>query len=319
MKKKFLLLAVSLFLLTSCGTVKLTNGGNAVVTFKDNEGISSQELYDNLKKTYGSEAIVNMIDTYLLEKEYETTDDEKKYISEVIKSTKSAAEQYETDYLSYINQAYGLTSESAFKDYISLNYKRNLWITDYAEKEVSEKQINEYYETMTIGDIEASHILISTEATDNMTEDEKDALNKKSLETAKEIITKLDAGEDFAALAKEYSDDEASKKEGGYLGYFNRGKMTDKFESAVIDLKVGTYSKTPVETEFGYHIIYKTAQKDKPELKDVESSIKSTVASEMLSTDQTLYLTAIKALREKYEMTIKDSVIKDGYDKIMSN
>ena len=150
-----------------------------------------------------------------------------------------------------------------------------------------------------------------------MTDDEKDNLNSEAQKKAKEVIVKLNNGEDFAELAKEYSDDTASAKEGGKLGYFNRGEMVSAFEEAAIALKVGEYSKTPVKTEFGYHIIYKTNQKDKPALKDVKDEIIKTIADEIMNSDQTLYSNALKALREKYEMTIKDSTLKNGYDSLV--
>lgn len=315
--KKVLLVVCLLLLITGCGNVKLKNGENAAVTFKDEEGISSDDLYNELKKNDGAKTLLNMIDTYLLEKEYDTTSDEKDYIKEIISSVKEYATQYNMTFNDYISNYYGVTSEDAFKELVSLNYRRNLWSTEYAKSQVSDKQINEYYENYTIGDIEASHILISTQATSDMTDDEKDNLNKEALKKAKEVIVKLNNGEDFAELAKEYSDDTASAKDGGKLGYFNRGQMVSAFEEAVIALKVGEYSKTPVKTEFGYHIIYKTNQKDKPTLEDAKEEIIEKIASEMLESDSTLYAKSLIALREKYEMTIKDSVLKSGYDSLV--
>ena len=312
--KKILLVTCILLLITGCGNVKLKNGENAAVTFKGDEGISSDELYNELKKNEGAKTLINMIDTYLLDKEYDVTTEEKDYVKDVISSVKEYAKQYNMDYGTYISQYYGMNSEKAFEEYAALNYRRNKWVEDYAKTQVTDKQIKEYYESYTIGDIEASHILISTQATSDMTDDEKDNLNAEALKKAKEVIVKLNNGEDFAELAKEYSDDTASAKEGGKLGYFNRGEMVSAFEEAAIALKVGEYSKTPIKTEFGYHIIYKTNQKDKPKLKDVKDEIIKTIADEMMNSDETLYSNALKALREKYEMTIKDSVLKDGYD-----
>ena len=89
--KRILLVVCCLLLITGCGNVKLKNGENAAVTFKDEEGISSDELYNELKKKNGAETLINMIDTYLLEKEYDTTSDEKDYIKEIITSVKEYA------------------------------------------------------------------------------------------------------------------------------------------------------------------------------------------------------------------------------------
>ena len=61
--KKILLVTCILLLITGCGNVKLKNGENAAVTFKDEEGISSDELYNELKKNEGAKVLINMIDT----------------------------------------------------------------------------------------------------------------------------------------------------------------------------------------------------------------------------------------------------------------
>ena len=142
MKKIFLLL-LSLFLLAGCKDVKLTNGENALVTFKEG-GISSDELYQELKETYGAEKLMNLIDMHLLEKLYETDNDEKAYVNQTVKTTKKTAKDMNADFDLYLNYYYGLANESAFRDYLSLTYKRNLWVKDYAKETVSEKQINEY-------------------------------------------------------------------------------------------------------------------------------------------------------------------------------
>ena len=94
----------------------------------------------------------------------------------------------------------------------------------------------------TVDVIKARHILVETE------------------EEALGIIARLDAGEDFAALAKEHSLDTGSAANGGDLGYFatngaTTSKMVDEFTAGAVALEIGEYSKTPVESQFGYHII----------------------------------------------------------------
>lgn len=83
------------------------------------------------------------------------------------------------------------------------------------------------------------------------------------LQTAKEVLDKLAAGESFEQLAQTYSTDTGSKEQGGDLGWFPRGVMVSEFEEAAFSLPVGETS-LPVQTQFGYHIIRVVARQVRP-------------------------------------------------------
>ena len=76
-----------------------------------------------------------------------------------------------------------------------------------------------------------------------------------SEDEAKAIIADLDAGGDFAAIAKDKSKDPGSAANGGDLGFIKRGETVKAFEDAAFALDVGQYTKTPVQSQFGWHII----------------------------------------------------------------
>jgi peptidyl-prolyl cis-trans isomerase D len=95
-------------------------------------------------------------------------------------------------------------------------------------------------------EVRASHILLKTEG-----KTEADVKAK-----AEEILARAKAGEDFAALAKQYSEDDSNKQQGGDLDYFQRGAMVPEFEQAAFSMKAGDISEL-VKTSFGFHIIKK--------------------------------------------------------------
>ena len=122
----------------------------------------------------------------------------------------------------------------------------------------------------------ASHILLSVKKDASA---EEDAKIKKKLE---DIAARIEKGESFSDLAKEFSEDPGSGKRGGDLGYFARKAMVPAFDEAVFTLKVGELSK-PVKTSFGYHLIKLDDIKEahtKPLDNVIKEQIKRTITAE---------------------------------------
>ncbi len=108
----------------------------------------------------------------------------------------------------------------------------------------------------------------------------------KKLALANEILKKLEADGDFAELAKEYSEDPGSKENGGLYEKVKQGQMTPAFEKAALALEPGSYTKTPVETDFGFHIIKlegKTETKDAEGKPSLEYSARHILISTQMS------------------------------------
>ena len=326
MKKKLLICLAVLGLTSGCGKVStLPNGDDALVSFSNtNLGISAGDLYSEVKGTALSK-LIDMIDTkILLDKYPDKSSDADKYVNEqydLIKTNfkddngkfdeKSLKEQ--------IYALYGITDIDKFKDIIRLNYYRTEAVNDYAKNNVTDKQIQKYYDENVYGDISCKHILITPAVTDNMSDEDKTKADKEALQKAKDIIKKLKNGESFDDLAKEYSDDTSNKDKGGDLGYFNTGDMLEEFEKAAFALKKGKYTTTPVKTKYGYHIILKTDEKEKPSLEDKKEEIIKTLASEAKSNDTALSINALVELRKEYGMNIEDDEMSKLYSTYISN
>lgn len=125
------------------------------------------------------------------------------------------------------NQRRMLLANAALRDYIDAH-------------PITEEQMKKEYEQRVAAggtkELKARHILVKTEA------------------EAKAIIAQLDKGADFAKLAKAKSTD-SSAKEGGELGWFSPSQMVKPFTEAALALKKGEYTKTPVQSQFGWHVI----------------------------------------------------------------
>lgn len=123
-----------------------------------------------------------------------------------------------------------------------------------AKVQVTPQQEEEFYNNnkssrfTTPAQVHASHILFTVDA--NAPEAEK----AKVKETATGVLTRARAGEDFATLAKTYSQDPGTVQKGGDLGFFPRGRMVKEFEQAAFNMSAGSISDL-VESQFGYHII----------------------------------------------------------------
>ncbi|NNU50422.1 peptidylprolyl isomerase [Rhizobium sp. WYCCWR 11279] len=139
-------------------------------------------------------------------------------------------------------------------------------------------------------EVHARHILVKTE------------------DEAKDIIKQLDAGKDFAELAKEKSTD-PNKSEGGDLGYFSRGRMVKEFEDAAFALEKGTYSKTPVKTDFGFHVIKVEDKRDAPPppFDQVQDQVRQLVMRDK-------YLALLNQAKTSAKIEITDETLRKGYD-----
>ena len=327
MKKKVLLSLLILGTLTGCGKIpKLANGEEAVVSFKKEEtAISATDLYNNIKKKYALSSLIDMIDSKILLEKYadKASDAEKEADSQIENIKKYYVNEQgkydEEQLLTAIKQIYGIDSLKEFKELLKLSYYRDLAVTDYSKEQITDKEIEKYYKDEVAGDISAKHILITPKTTDDMSDEDKKKAEDEALKTAKEVINKLNKGEDFDKLAKEYSNDDSNKDNGGDLGYFNKGAMVEEFEKAAYALKLNTYTKEPVKTKFGYHIILKTGEKEKASLDSQKDTIREKLAKEKREADAAYAIEAMVEIRKSYGMKIQDDELAKQYETYISN
>ncbi len=317
--KKILTLSVATLLLVSgCGKIpKLENGQDAVVTIKNGD-ISVDTLYQSVKDRYALSTLLDLIDTQILEKEYKSDDEEKEEVEGQIQSW-LATFGSEDLLLKQVSSYFGVNTMEELRTYLKLQHKRTKAVEDYVRKNVTDKEIKKFYDEVIFGDIEVSKILIEPEVTEDMTSSDKTAAEEDAKKKANEVITKLKNGEKWEDLVKEYTSDESHKDDGGNIGYISHGSLTEEAEKAVLMLKKGQYTTSPVKTTYGYEIYLRGEQKAKAKLETLKDDIIEEVAKNKLKDDSSLEITAMDEFRKSYKVNITDKELKTQYENYVTN
>ena len=194
----------------------------------------------------------------------------------------------------------GLQDDATFKQriaYLTDRELHNAYFKKHVVDAVTPDEVKARYEAEIAkiepqDEVRARHILVKTE------------------DEAKAVIADLDGGKDFVELAKEKSTD-PNKSEGGDLGFFGKGRMVPEFEAVAFTLEPGTYTKEPVKTQFGFHVI-KVEEKRKqqpPALEQVEGQVRQIVMRDK-------YVELLEKAKADAGVEIADPELKKAYDAV---
>lgn len=151
------------------------------------------------------------------------------------------------------------------------------------------------------GMIKTAHIMIK--GNDDKSKDISDDTKKQKID---EIYEKVKAGEDFAALAKQYSDDKGSARKGGELPEFNAGKMVAEFEEAAFTLKKDGDFSEPFKTPYGWHIVKRLSLEELQSYDDLYQTLKAKVARDSRSNKSKQALFAKIKAENNFKENIKE-------------
>ena len=192
----------------------------------------------------------------------------------------------------------GLKETDLFKaqmNFVAARSLHNMYFQKNVVEAITDEELKTRFDKETAGlppekEIKARHILLKTE------------------EDAKAVIAELDAGGNFEEIAKTKSTG-PSGPAGGDLGFFGKGQMVPEFEAATFALETGKYTKEPVKTQFGFHVILKEEERDKPlpEFEAVKDQIRQLVLREK-------YFALVQDTKKAVPVEILDETMKSDIE-----
>lgn len=270
---------------------QLKNGEEKVVSI-DNYTITADTLYESLKNMGSVYIIINEIDAKILDNLYETTD-------EMIEEVTSEANYYlntASNYYGYSVTAFlssnGFTSFEDFKNNLILEYKRNLYLTDYLKKEITEEEVKNFYNDLT-GAMSGKYILID------------------DLDTTKKILADLKSGKTYSEIINAYNDKINIK---ALKNIEFDSNIEDEIYEELKNLEVNSYSNNYFNLNDKYVVVFKDDEIEKASLEDLNERIKIYLAEEKINQDDgTIANEILNDLREKYNLHFFDTSIEKEY------
>ncbi|EJQ12739.1 peptidylprolyl isomerase [Bacillus cereus] len=242
--------------------------------------VTEKELSKELRQTYGKSTLSQMMLNKALLDKYEVSDEEAK------KQVDAAKEQMGDKFEVALEQV-GLKNEDELKE----KMKPEIALEKAIRATVTDKDVKDNHKP----EMKVSHILVK---------DEK---------TAKEVKEKINNGEDFTALAKQYSEDTGSKEQGGEIAGFAPGQTVKEFEEAAYKLDAGQVSE-PIKTSYGYHIIKVTDKKELKPFDEVKDTIRKDLEQQRLQDATGKWKQqVINDLLKEADIKVTDKEFKDTF------
>ena len=274
---------LALTLAASLGLAACSDSANEVVLTSTYGDLTQEDFYKEMKNIAGTQFLEQIMIEKILNDKYKVSEKDVDAEFEEVKA------QFGDNFESALAES-GLTEDS-LRSNIKFNQLKMQAIAD----SITDEDIQAYYDQAS-HELKGRHILVEDEA------------------TANEVIEKLNAGEDFATLAKELSLDTASGANGGDLDWFTVGQMVTEFNDAAYALEVNEISK-PVKSDYGYHIIQitdKRAIEDFGTFEEKKDAIKETLVSKA-QPDVEYWNTIVAELVKDAKIEVKDKDLSNAF------
>ena len=300
-----LLLGLLIMVMFTPKRIATLKDGQEPIAKLDGKNITSNELYTMMKNHYSVSLLLDKIDTDILTKLYPEDDEMKETVNSTAENYLNQYKQYgytEEQFLS----SNGFSNYNDFLDYLKLDYRRRQYEDKYVEDNLTDKEIEKYYNDNVFGDINCQHLLVTVKSDDDsegLTDEEAKAL-------AEEIITKINDGTSWDDIKEQYKD-KTTFEDLKYQSW--DASLEESFLKAIKEMDENSYSKEPTKTSYGYHVIHTLDKKEKPTLKDAKETIIEKLVSEKKSEDTNLLYKALIALRKEHKLEFTDTDLEDKY------
>lgn len=312
MKKTLYLVAVLALLVTAtaCGNPSIKNGKEAVAQI-NGKSYTADDLYKELKGQYGYTTVMNWVDKTIAESEVETTSEIEAYAKEAIEFYTYYAQAYSlslSDFCANYLGLSGITSEDDLKEYVILDRKLSIAVTNRVASKVKDKEVADYYKENYKKVYTYRDILVTDG--DDATDTTKKILKELKGKKGDKLVEK------FEELAKKYSE-ASTKDDGGLVKEAIKADVDSEVWKKLEKLDDKKYSTEAIKGADGYHIILRVSKDKAKELDEVKDEIKQKIAEKKLTDDQFLNYDILTELRNKYKLVFKDSDIKKKYDEAL--
>ena len=320
-----IILLVAVLIFTLCTKrVPLTSKGEEIVATIKGKKVTADELYLSLKDKTGKDQLLTIIDEFIADKEVTITEEDEEYVKEIVDYYVEYAEYYETDLATFLANYVGITgitTEKEFSEFVLKDYKKTLAVQKYIGEKADEKDLKEYYKENFSDTLTAKHILIEVDKEAKDAEKADEEAYKKAVKLIQKLndIDSKKLDKKFEELAEKNSDDTGTYANGGLVENFKKSEVEKEFYEAAYKLKDGEYTKEPIKTTYGYHIILKVSSTPVEKYEDIVADVKKAYAEAELTKDSNLLPLKWDELRNQYKLSIKDDLIKKAYEEALDS
>ena len=292
------------FVMKATGIAKLKYGSDTVATV-NGKSVNAESIYEKLKVSGGLSILLNDIDKVILDDMFTLTEKEEE-------DAKEDMEEYIEYYTAMgyseksILASVGATNKEEFLEIVKTSEKSNKYLYNYLEGKLEEGAVQKYYDEHKeeIESYDSEHVLVRI--TDTVTDEQALAL-------ANEILNKINDGKTFDDIEEEYGNQIVRE----HLGFQSKtASLEQPYLDELIALEDGAYSKTPVKTSYGYHIVHRLSTAT---FEDLRESIIEILSSDLLQNDANLTKKALIELRKEKGFKIYDEELDKQYQEYIDN